>query len=137
MTLVHCFERPDGVKLALERRFGRSGDAKLGLDRRFGPPDGAKLALDRRFGCSDGAKLPQEKRFRRPDGAKVALERRFWKQMSQIARPQRNTGHAQKNRRRAVPMAPSWPWHSVKLLLKKRRVGPGTASWATLAPSWP
>ena len=38
----------DGAKLALERRFGRSGGAKSALERRFGRSIGAKLALEQR-----------------------------------------------------------------------------------------
>ena len=57
MAPAHLFERPDGAKLALDRRFGRPDGAKLALDWRFGWPYGAKLALDRRFGRPDGAKL--------------------------------------------------------------------------------
>ena len=43
----------------------------------------------------------------------VAVERRFWKQMSPIARPQRNTGHAQKN------LCPERP-DGAKLTLEQR-----------------
>ena len=46
------------------------------LEQRFGS-DGVKLALERRFGCPAGAMLALEWRFRRPYGGLLALERRL------------------------------------------------------------
>ena len=77
LALERRCARSDGVKLALEWRFGRQDGVKLALERRCGWPNGVKLALERRFGRQDGAKLALERRLGRPGGAKLALEWRF------------------------------------------------------------
>ena len=57
MTSEHHFGRPDGIKLALERRLEQPCGAKLSLERRFGAPSGVTLALKRRLGRKVGPEM--------------------------------------------------------------------------------
>ena len=71
MTSEAHFGRPDGVKLALERRSEQPCGAKLALERRFGSPGGVKLALERRF-----RRLERKKSFSGPSTIRVP-DRKF------------------------------------------------------------
>ena len=83
---VYGDEYDDGVKLTLERHSRRPNGVKLALARRFGPPDGVKLTLERRSRRPNGVKLALDWRFGQADGVKLALERRFGC-LGSLARP--------------------------------------------------